>query len=375
MQLTVDADLQMILDEELEAGRAAANAKQAMAVMIDSSTGEVIALSQAPSFNFNLPDNNDKRALKNLLVEAVFEPGSILKPLVTAASIEEKVVRPSDMIDCEKGRYSFGGHVIKDVHPSGVVSVADVVIRSSNIGMTKIGSMLGANKLYSYLEKFGLGQSTNLGLPGETGGILRPLKSWSKVDVATHSFGQGVAVTPLQMVRAMASIANGGVLPNLSILHDGVKKPGTRVVSQKVAEQMQEILYGVVENEHGTGGKAKIEGLRVGGKTGTAQKAVLHGRGYQSGAYVSSFVGFVDGSPWGVSKNYTLMVSIDEPRAGSIYGGAVAAPVFQKAMTRAIQFIATRNSLGTSEQKRPRIIEEQVLGVDGTVLAPVEFKK
>jgi len=349
LKLTLDADLQIIMDEELEAGKVAANAKQAMGVMLDAETGEIVALSQSPSFNFNSPESNNKKALHNLLVEAVFEPGSTMKPLVTAAALEEKVVRTTDMIDCENGHYFFATHTIKDAHPSGVISVRDVVIRSSNIGMTKIGVRLGAGRLYEYLRRFGFGSSTHLGLAGESGGILRPVSTWAKIDVATHSFGQGVAVTPLQIVRAMSAIANGGVLPNLTVVADGNNGVGKRVLSAKTADQVRDILYGVVEDEHGTGHQARIDGLKVGGKTGTAQKAVDHGRGYRSGAYVASFVGFVDGTPYGVPKILTTMVIIDEPHAGSIYGGAVAAPVWKKIVDRSLRFLATKNTLSPNE--------------------------
>jgi cell division protein FtsI (penicillin-binding protein 3) len=223
--------------------------------------------------------------------------------------------------------------------------------------MAKVGIRMGSDRLYQYLRKFGFGQTTNLGLAGESGGILRPVSSWAKVDVATHSFGQGVAVTPLQVVRAIAAIANGGVLPTLGVvINEGVIPQGTRVISEKAAAQAREMMYGVVENEHGTGGKAKLEGLRVGGKTGTAQKASPNGRGYQPGTYVASFVGFVDGSPVGVSRNLTAMVIMDEPHAKSIYGGTVAAPVFQKIMDRTFRFLATRHELGVGSGRSPSFI-------------------
>jgi cell division protein FtsI (penicillin-binding protein 3) len=350
LRLSIDADLQLIMDEELELGRKEANAKQAMAVMIDSESGEIVALSQSPSYNFNNPAADSKNALRNLLVEAVFEPGSVMKPIVAAAAIDAGVVSPSELVNCENGRYRYSTHTIKDVHPSGVIPFYDVVVRSSNIGMTKVGLRLGQERLYSYLRKFGFGTNTNLGLAGESAGILRDVKGWAKIDVATHSFGQGVAVTPLQVVRAVAAIANGGALPTLSVLAgDGEALDRTRVVSQKAAYAAREMMYGVVEDEHGTGGKAKIEGLRVGGKTGTAQKASPKGRGYVAGSYVASFVGFVDGSPLGVERNLTAMVIMDEPRAKSIYGGTLAAPVFKNIMERSFKFMATRRQLVGSD--------------------------
>lgn len=375
LRLTIDADLQIIMDEELEIGRKNANAKQAMAVMIDSDTGEIVALSQSPSYNFNKPSGDSKDMLRNLLVEAVFEPGSVMKPIVAAAAIDAGVVTPEDKINCENGRFPFSKHTIKDVHPSGTVTFYDVVVRSSNIGMTKVGIRLGSDRLYHYLRKFGFGSSTGLGLAGETNGILRSESTWAKVDVATHSFGQGVAVTPLQVVRAVAAIANGGVLPTLSVVIDEHGIPqGERVVSEKAASAAREMMYGVVEDEHGTGAKAKIEGLRVGGKTGTAQKANPKGRGYMAGTYVASFVGFADGSPVGVPRNLTAMVIIDEPRAKSIYGGTLAAPVFQRIMDRTFRFISTRTELGVGNSRSPFIVPERSIDVKDEELFPASYK-
>jgi cell division protein FtsI (penicillin-binding protein 3) len=376
LQLSIDADLQIIMDEELEAGRAFSNSKAAMAVMVDSETGEILALSQSPSHNFNNPSSDSKNALKNLLVEAVFEPGSVMKPIVAAAAIDAGVVSSREMVNCENGRYPFSTHTIKDVHPSGVVSFFDVVVRSSNIGMTKVGVRLGQEKLYSYLRTFGFGQSTDLGLAGESAGILRSVSGWSKVDVATHSFGQGVAVTPLQVVRAVSALANGGVLPKLSVVIDeaGVPK-GRRVVSEKAAAAARDMMVGVVEDEHGTGGKAKIEGLVVGGKTGTAQKASPTGRGYMPGTYVASFVGFVDGTALGVNRTFTTMVIMDEPRAKSIYGGTLAAPVFQRIMERSVKFIATRNQLGVAGERSPMVKPEVAVDGGKEALLPASYTK
>ena len=383
LQLTIDADLQIIMDEELEVGRKAAKAKQAMAIMIDSDSGEVVALSQSPNYNFNAPHDDSKNALRNLLVEAVFEPGSTMKPLVAAAAIDAGVARASDMIDCENGRFPYSTHTIKDVHPSGVISVSDVVIRSSNIGMTKLGLRLGSERLYDYLRKFGFGQSSGLGLAGESAGILRNVKAWSKIDVATHSFGQGIAVTPLQVVRAVASIANGGVLPKLSVVvgEDGPPK-GERILSTRAAEVAREMMYGVTEDEHGTGSKAKVEGVRVGGKTGTAQKAVANGRGYAAGLYVASFVGFVDASSAGIKRNLTTMVVIDEPHAGSIYGGTLAAPVFQKVMERSLKYMGARRELAGARAPAkklydgaPRLVDpSEGIGVSGDLM-PAGFNR
>ncbi len=260
------------------------------------------------------------------------------------------------------------------MHPSGVIPFHDVVVRSSNIGMTKVGIKLGSERLYTYLKKFGFGDPSGLALAGETAGILRPEPSWAKVDVATHSFGQGVAVTPLQVVRAVAAIANGGVLPKLSVVidQDGIPT-GERIISEHSASVARDMMYGVVEDQHGTGGKAKIEGLKVGGKTGTAQKANPHGRGYLAGTYVASFVGFVDGAGMGVPRNLTTMVIMDEPNTKSNYGGTLAAPVFQRVMDRTFRFIATRNELGVGGSRSPFIVPERSIDIKEEELFPASY--
>jgi cell division protein FtsI (penicillin-binding protein 3) len=375
LKLTLDADLQLITEEELDAGRAFANAKAAMAVMIDSDTGEILALSQSPSHNFNNPATDSKSALRNLLVEAVFEPGSTMKPIVAAAAIDAGVVSPKELINCENGRFPFSTHTIKDVHPSGVISFHDVVVRSSNIGMTKVGIRLGQDKLFSYLKSFGFGENSQLGLAGESSGILRTVSRWSRLDVATHSFGQGIAVTPLQVVRAVAAISNGGLLPQLSVVIDERGMPkGKRVISEKAARAARDMMVGVVEDEHGTGGNAKIAGIVVGGKTGTAQKASQSGRGYMPGTYVASFVGFVDATSMGVTRNITTMVIMDEPHAKSIYGGTLAAPVFKRIMERSVKVIATRNQLGVGNQRAPLVNPEAPISVDKKTLVPAAYR-
>lgn len=349
LRLTIDAALQTIVDEELLEGREKANAKHAMAVMLDAETGEVLAMSQAPGVNFNTKLGGGKGELKNLILETVFEPGSIMKPIVAAAAVDAGVTRPTELVDCENGRLRFGPHTIKDVHPSGVISVRDVVVRSSNIGMTKLGVKLGEDRLYRALRSFGFGELSGLGLAGESGGILRPVSSWAKVDVATHSFGQGIAVTPLQMVRAVSAIANGGRLPSLHLIADDSEVTLRRVLSEAAAREAQDMMYGVVEDKHGTGSNAIIQGVRVGGKTGTAQKARTNGRGYEPGSYIASFVGFADGAPIGVNRVLSLIVAVDEPRTNSIYGGTLAAPVFQRIMQRSLHFLATQQGIQPEE--------------------------
>lgn len=344
LNLTLDSDIQVIVDEELDIAREKTNAKHVFALMIDSDTGEILALGQSPGLNFNVDKVESGRDLSNPIMESVFEPGSIMKPLVAGAAMDAGLFSPKTLINCENGKYRIGRHTIKDVHPAGVISLHNVVVQSSNIGMSKIGLAMGKERLYNALTSFGFGDLSGIGLSGESRGILRPYTKWATVDMATHAFGQGVAVTPLQIVRAVAAVAADGVLPNLSLI-SGRATTGTRVLSERSARAVREMMYGVVEDEHGTGGNARIEGIKIGGKTGTAQKARKHGGGYEPGAYVASFVGFADGREVGLTQRFTLLVSVDEADSTSIYGGTLAAPVFKSIMQRSIQLLRTRTAL------------------------------
>ncbi len=344
LTLTLDAGIQLIMDRELEQGMRESRASRAMALMINAKTGEILAMSQTPNLNFNNAVVASKDALKNQVAEAVFEPGSVLKPFVTAVALDKKLIKENELLDCENGVFTFGGHRIRDVKPNKILSVRDVLIRSSNIGMVKIGQRMGKQGVHEALSSFGLGRDSGLNLPGESRGILRNPAGWADVDIATHSFGQGVAVTPLQMVRSISALANGGYLPELKlVINDGrVDNPGTRIVSADTAQKMRSMLIDSVEADYATGKRAAISGIRVGGKTGTAQKAKTNGRGYQKGAYIASFLGFADGSSAGIPQVLSLVVIVDEPRGASIYGGVVAAPIFKSIMEKTFMYLSSR---------------------------------
>lgn len=344
INLTIDADIQLIVDEEVEYAREDLKAKAIIATMIDAYTGDILAMSQSPGVNFNEDSSVSQKELKNLVIETVFEPGSIFKPIVASIAYELGLVHESDMFDCEMGKYYYGGRIIKDSHPAGVLSLRDVVIKSSNIGMTKIADRLGKEKLYKALVSYGVGRVVSLDFPGETAGILRNYKNWAKVDVATHSFGQGVAVTSLQILRALASYVNDGYLVELRLLQSNpIKKE--RIISEKTANFMKNVLIDVVALPYGTGKRAKIDEYIVGGKTGTAQKAKDNGRGYEEGKYIASFVGFVDTLPLNIKIMPLLIVSVDEAHSDSIYGGALAGPVFQKIMKRTMKHLERKSLL------------------------------
>ena len=338
LELTLDAAIQEATERELQSGVAAARAVGGAAVVLDPATGEVLALANVPTYNPNEPgDAADKRwrdRVRNRAITDPYEPGSTFKAVLAAAAIEEHLVTPGELFFCEHGRFQAGGRTIHDAHPYGWLSFAEVIQFSSNIGATKVGERLGRDRYHRYLRAFGFGNRTGIELPGETPGIMRPVESWSRIDLATLSFGQGVSVTPLQMSTAFAAIANGGTLlrpyvvrrivaPGGEVVLENEPTAVRRVISTRSARTTTELLRRVVEEEGGTGTKARLEEFPVAGKTGTAQKVDPTTGGYSS-KRIGSFAGFVPAD----EPRAVILVLIDEPSTSS-YGGVVAAPVFR----------------------------------------------
>ena len=339
VELTIDAQIQAVTERELAAGVAEARARAGAAIVMDPMTGEILALANQPSFNPNDPDDRQgpewKNRSRNRILTDPYEPGSTYKGILAAAALDRGVVHPTDQMFCENGNYVYANKVIHDVHGHGWLSMAEAIQYSSNICATKIGDRLGKERYYQYLRDFGFGERTGIELPGEEPGILRNVSTWARIDLATHSFGQGVSVTPLQLVAAFGAIANGGTLmrpylvrrvesPTGEVLHEGAPTPVRRVIKPETARVATEVLRRVVEERGGTGIKARIEGYPVAGKTGTAQKVLRGVRGY-SGKFIGSFVGYLPAA----APRAVILVMIDEP-AGRGFGGTVAAPVFQK---------------------------------------------
>lgn len=347
VELTIDARIQGAAERALAAGVERARAAGGTAVVLDPRTGEVLALANVPSF-----DPNDRSSLvasrtTNRAVTSPFEPGSTFKIFAAAAALEERLVRPDELVFCENGAWQVGKWTINDAHPHGTLSFAEVIQFSSNIGIAKIAERLGRERFGSYLRRFGFGERTGIELPGESPGIVRDPSTWTRVDLVVQSFGQGIAVTPLQMAAAYAAIANGGdlvrphlvrriVSPSGEVQREAVHRPLRRVVSPRTAEIATALLRRVVDERGGTGGRARLETYPVAGKTGTAQKVVPGGRGYSS-KRIGSFIGFVPAD----APRAVIYVVIDEP-SGITYGGVVAAPVFREIAA------ATMHTLGVA---------------------------
>jgi cell division protein FtsI (penicillin-binding protein 3) len=332
VRLAIDVRLQHFAESALAEALHKTGARHATLVAMDPHSGEILALAEAPGFDPNRFWVEDKSLYRARAFVDGFEPGSTLKPFSVALALDAGVTNPDELFDCENGRFKVGRRVIRDFHPHGLLTVTDVVRVSSNIGAAKISERLGARRLVEGLRSFGFGDVPGSGFPGEIGGMLRELRERQAVERANLSFGQGITVTPVQLVAAMAVFANGGrrVTPRLlAVRSEGehAPEPGARVISEQTARQVMVMLRAVVEG--GTGTQAALPNVPVAGKTGTAQK-VKEGT-YSQKDYIASFVGI---APANVPR-FVIGIFVDEPQ-GLHTGGAVAAPVFREVAAYAL---------------------------------------
>ncbi|MCQ2444249.1 MAG: penicillin-binding protein 2 [Mailhella sp.] len=329
VRLTIDLQVQYMAEEALQNAVKGSGAKWGGVLVSDVATGEVLAWAQCPFFNPNNSGLSNAAIYRNRLAADSLEPGSTFKPLLMAAALEEKVISPESSIYCEKGLWRTKyANIRDDTHSFGYLTATEIIAHSSNIGSAKIGLKLGTQKYYSYLTKLGFGSRTGIGVNGESRGILRAPKNWSELDLMSTAFGQSVSVTGVQMLQSYTTLASGGELRPVKIVLDeesssGLTHPETRVFSERAARAVVKMMEETVDG-NGTGSKARIPGVRVAGKTGTAQKAGPRGRGYST-KRVASFGGIVPAD----DPKFVIYVLLDEPSTTG-YGGAIAAPVFQK---------------------------------------------
>ena len=332
LELTIDQYLQHVAERELRAGVEENRASGGAALVMDPQSGEILALANWPSFNPNAYREASKEAQRNRAIQDLYEPGSTFKVVTASAAFEERVVNADDLIDVSAGRIRFGARIIDDDHRYGVLSFADVIVKSSNVGAIKVGLRLGPQRLGTYVERFGFGRRSSPDFPGESRGIVWDPAKLTESALASVAMGYQVAVTPLQMAAAVSAIANGGELiePRIvrAVIAGGQRTPVPRkVVRRTVSPRTAALLTDLMEQvvERGTGTRARIPGFTVAGKTGTAQK-VVNGR-YSTSDYNASFVGFVPSR----QPAYVIVVVIDSPHGPNLYyGGSVAAPVFQR---------------------------------------------
>lgn len=339
VELAIDQGIQLAAERAL--GRAVARSRAAagMLVAMDPRSGEVLALASAPEFNPNAPRRGD--GMRNRAVLDTFEPGSTFKIFTLAGALDAGALRASDPIDCGNGQLRIGSHVIHDHKALGWTGAARIVAASSNVGAARIGQRLGRERLQRTLLGFGFGEKVGTGLPGEPRGQVPYPRA--DVSLATMSFGQGVTATALQVTAAVAAIANGGTLLRPQLVRrvvDPVRGPlleaspevVRRAASAKAAAQLARWMEGVIADPDGTGKRARLDGWRAAGKTGTAQKADPVSGGYSADKRMSSFVGFAPAE----SPRIVVGVFVDEPR-GEVYGGEVAAPVFKEVVEQALR--------------------------------------
>ena len=335
VELTIDMELQEIVEKQLDEAYKRLNPNMMTAVFVRPRTGEVLAMATRPAFNPNLPGEAKVETTKNRAIIEMVEPGSTFKIVVIAAALEQGVVTSQSMYHCENGSFAYGGKILRDVHGYGSMSVHDILVKSSNIGCAKIAMHLGADTFHEYIRRFGFGERTGIGLPGEIPGMVRPRHSWTPLSITRVPMGHEIAVTPLQIVMSMSAIANGGnmMLPQIvRSVRDGDGREVVsfspqvvrRVVSEETAAKVGASLAEVV-SERGTAPLAVIPGHSSAGKTGTAQRVDPKG-GYTPGKYVVSFAGYFPADDPEVAG----IVLVDDPRTGgaSVYGGTIAAPIF-----------------------------------------------
>ncbi len=355
--LTLDKNIQYITEKELAKAVSESGAKNGMALVMETGTGRILAMANYPSFNPNAYSRYTHGELRNRVVADSFEPGSTFKVFLIAAALEEKVIRPTDSFNCENGSYKIADRVIHDTHSYGKLSISDILKYSSNIGAAKIGFKLGDERLFKYLKNFGFGERTGIDLPGESPGSLRNNRRWYGVDLANISFGQGVSASAIQLTSAVSAVANGGtrMKPYIveRILDDNgqeVKKfePQVvqRVISPETAQMVTKMMESVTSNG-GTGTNAAIEGFKVAGKTGTAQKADPVTRTYGA-KRTASFIGFIPSD----KPKLTILVVVDEPKT-SQYGGVVAAPAFRSIANNSLAYLNVTPQGDTSRQAKP----------------------
>jgi cell division protein FtsI (penicillin-binding protein 3) len=360
--LTIDSVVQFIAERALEQAMTKYRATGGSVLVMDPNDGSILAMASAPTFDPNRFREFAPVAWRNRNIQDLYEPGSTFKVVTAAAGLEEHLVTPSQIIDCGNGTITIGNITISehDGHRYNLLSFEDVIVNSSNVGTVRVGLALGQQRFYQWIRRFGFGERTGLPLPGEASGLLRGTEKWTQVSPASIAIGQEIGVTPLQITRAVAAVATGGMMVEPRIVQRVIDDEGKtvyepprhapkRVMSEKTAAVLNEILKAVVKR--GTGERAALAEHVVAGKTGTAQKA---GRGgYSADRHVGSFAGYAPAD----QPRLAILVVIDEPH-GEYYGGAVAAPVFREVAEATLRYLGVAPS-----------IPSRTIGIDRPLLA------
>lgn len=330
--VSLDRRIQYLVYRELGAAMEAYNARAATAIVMDTHTGEVLAMVNLPGFNPNNRSKLTSAAFRNRAVTDVFEPGSTLKPFTVAAALESGQLTPESLIDTAPGRIRVGTKFIRDLRNYGELSVAQVIEKSSNVGAAKIALSMSKEQIWGMLRRAGFGETTGSRLPGESAGLLNPPSQWVSIDQASVSFGYGISVTSLQLARAYAVLANDGVLVPITMLRRDAPVRGVKVMTRRTAQQIRNMLELAV-SRRGTGAAAQLLHYSVAGKTGTVHKLISGD--YAKDRYVASFAGMAPAS----NPRLVMVVTVDEPEARRHFGGQTAAPVFSRVMAGALRLL------------------------------------
>jgi cell division protein FtsI (penicillin-binding protein 3) len=329
VRLSIDSRIQFIAFSALKGAIETHKARAGAVVVLDVGTGEILALANWPSFDPNARGAWHKEAVRNRVITDTFEPGSTMKPFTIAAALETGKVTPQQAIQTAPGKLTIGGQTIGDAHPHGVLTVAEVVAKSSNVGTVRIAMQLPAQKLWDAYTAAGFGQPVRIGFPGAAPGRLRPARTWREVEQATISYGYGISVSLMQLARAYMVFARDGDTVPVSLTRVDGAPAGIQVMRPETVRAVRHMLE-LAASEEGTAPQARVAGYRVAGKTGTARK-VRDGRYVNE--YVASFAGFAPAS----NPRIVVAVMIDEPGGGRYYGGDVAAPVFARIATASLR--------------------------------------
>ncbi len=349
IRLTIEMGLQQIVESELDAAMEKYQPENASVILMRPRTGEILAIASRPHYDPNHPSEATNDSRINRAIMSLVEPGSTFKIVPTGAAFNESLVTPETMIFCENGRFQYGGRSLKDHRPYGSLSVHNILVKSSNIGTAKLAIQMGDQKFYEYIRRFGFGEKTGLGLPGEIAGILHPVHRWSGISITRIPMGHEIGTTPIQMVNALSVIANGGLLMRPQIVHSITDASGQtikpfapeqmrRVLSRDAARAVHSALVDVTQ-PGGTATRAQVPGFPSAGKTGTAQKPSPTG-GYMQGKYVLTFVGYLPAE----NPAYAAVVLVDNPSNATegAYGGLIAAPIFAEIGKRAMRYLDLR---------------------------------
>ncbi len=332
LTISLDRRIQYLAYRELKAAVAEHKARGATAIVLDARSGEILALVNEPGFNPNNRNKLRSQVFRNRAVTDVFEPGSTLKPFTIAAALESGKFFPNTLIDTAPGNMQVGRNTIRDTHNYGLLTVAGIIEKSSNVGATKIALALNKNALWQMLTRAGFGSTTKLGLPGESPGVVHPPSSWGPIEQATLSYGYGISVTTLQLAHAYGGLANDGVTVPLTLLRRDQPVEGVRTMSDKTARQVRAMLERAVGRD-GTGTAAQVYHYRVAGKTGTVHK--LAGGSYAEKNYLALFAGFAPAS----DPRLVMVIMVDDPSGDTYFGSQIAAPVFGKVMSGALRLL------------------------------------